>query len=150
MAFKTVEVGRWMDVVVEGETISVQCLTNGQLQQISEEFDKADTNLDAKLSVIAPFVQVKGVDYDAMASYLSSIASVKAQAGIIAAVFGQNGLSLSEAKNSASLSDGLSADNPARLSTTTTIDAQQEMAESASPTEKKSPVQYRPVTGSLN
>lgn len=150
MAFKTVQVGAWKDVVVCGETISIKCLTNAQLHSLSDEFDAAEKTLDAKLAVIAPYVQIKGIDVDDVAAYLTTIADVKAQSGIIEAVFSQNTLTKSEEKNSASLSDGSKADEPARYSTTTTLDVAATMGESALHTTIVSPVQYRPVTGNLS
>jgi hypothetical protein len=127
MAFKTVEVGAWKDVVIEGETVSIQCLTNGQIVKLSDQFDEGEKTLESKLAIIAPYVQIKGVDLDKMADYLARIASVTAQVGIIEAVFKQNQLSGPEAKNSGSLS--ATSTVPARESNTTTT---VEMAESAS------------------
>lgn len=134
MAIKTIDLEAYSQIEIEGTTVEIKCLTNGQLQKLSVEFDAAEKTLDAKLAIVAPFVRIAGIEPSEMVDFLISIENVKTQAAIVEAVFVNNRLTPAEAGNSGSLSDGSKSSGPARESATIPESAQTDVAENAGST----------------
>lgn len=133
MAIKTIDLDSYSKIEVEGTTVEIKCLSNGQIQKLSKEFDEAERSVDARLAIVAPYVRIAGIEQSKMLDFLVSIASPETQATIVEAVFINNRLTQAEAGNSGSLSDGSKSSGPARESSTIQSSAQTDAAESAGP-----------------